>query len=66
MLTFKTFSTVSCSFDCFKTHKNVECVPAKTGLEEKCPSEEAKKTILQFTTEDTVDPEKLAELSKNV
>lgn len=52
----------SCSFDCFKKHKNAECTPAKTESQEKCKEVEARKPILQFTTEDTVDPEKLAQL----
>ena len=54
----------SCSFDCFKKHKNADCTPAKTEsqCEEKSEKVEVRKPILQFTTEDTVDPEKLAQL----
>lgn len=52
----------SCSFDCFKRHKNADCTPAKAESQEKCKEAEARKPILQFTTEDTVDPEKLAQL----
>lgn len=54
----------SCSFECFKKHKNAECTPAKTKSQEKCVDIEARKPILQFTTEDTVDPEKLAQLGE--
>lgn len=53
----------SCSFECFKKHKNVDCAPAKTEINENRPqSEDIRKSILQFTTEDTVDPEKLVQL----
>lgn len=52
----------SCSFDCFKKHKNVDCVPAKTESQENGQDAGMRKPILQFTTEDTVDPEKLAQL----
>lgn len=52
----------SCSFECFKTHKNADCMPAKRDSEEKCAEDEVRKPILQFTTQDTVDPDKLAEL----
>ncbi|XP_055299239.1 zinc finger HIT domain-containing protein 3 [Sitodiplosis mosellana] len=55
-----------CSFECFKKHKDVDCTPAKTENEEKCQkTENVKKTILQFTTEDTVDPEKLEQLGNS-
>lgn len=53
----------SCSFDCFKKHKNADCTPAKTESQEKSVGKtEVLKPILQFTTEDSVDPEKLAQL----
>lgn len=52
----------SCSFDCFKKHKNADCTSAKKESQEKCVEAEARKQILQFTTEDTIDPEKLAQL----
>lgn len=52
----------SCSFDCFKKHKNADCTPAQTESQDKCGEAKARKPILQFTTEDTVDPEKLAQL----
>lgn len=56
----------SCSFDCFKKHKNADCTPAKTESQEKSVEVDARKPILQFTTEDTVDPEKLAQLGKDI
>lgn len=60
------FKNFSCSFDCFKKHKDVDCAPAKTETAEKSEKiEDVRKPILQFTTEDTVDPDKLAQLGIN-
>lgn len=58
----------SCSFGCFKKHRNVDCAPEKSEKVEHDgtdKSHEFKKTILHFTTEDTLDPEKLSLLGIN-
>lgn len=56
----------SCSFECFKKHKDVECASTKADASENKRTEDVKRTILLFTTEDTVDPEKLAQLSMTI
>lgn len=61
-INYRGFFYFSCSFDCFKKHKNADCTPAKKATQDKCVEVDARKPILQFTTEDTVDPEKLAQL----
>lgn len=53
----------SCSFDCFKKHKNVECTPEINEIEDNFGDKE-QPSLFQFTTEDTVDPAKLAELGE--
>lgn len=54
----------SCSFECFKKHKTAECVSNEQTESTKSGecTNPIKPKILQFTTDDTVDPEKLAQL----
>lgn len=60
----------SCSFECFKKHKEIGCssppnadeLTGEGGLK----LEQSNKKILQFTTDDTVHPDRLAELGKEL
>lgn len=55
----------SCSFDCFKKHKTTECAPVEpTSANDPSTENAESKRTYHFTTEDTVDLEKLDKLGK--
>lgn len=59
---FNSICAFSCSFECFKKHKDVDCTSVNANETTDQNKETTKPRILQFTTEDTVDLGKLAQL----
>lgn len=59
------FSSCSCSFECFKTHKNTNCTVISVKEENTADNDPKVPAIIgPFQTDDTVDSVKLKELGK--